>query len=101
MEYNKLVRDKIPEIIEGQGETPVTRVLENEEYLACLEQKLREETAEYLESGELDELADILEVVYALSQARGHSRTDLEAAYERKRQARGGFEKRIFLISKA
>lgn len=101
MEYNKLVRDKIPEIIKSQGEAPVTRTLEDGEYLACLEQKLREETGEYLESGELDELADILEVVFALSQARGHSRADLEAAYERKHRSRGGFEQRIFLISKS
>lgn len=71
MQYNKLVRDKIPEIILAQGEKPVTRVLEDAEYLACLEQKLREETAEYLESGKLDELADIMEVVYALCEARG------------------------------
>lgn len=100
MQYNKLVRDKIPEIIEAQGETPVTRVLAYEEYQACLEQKLREETAEYLESRELDELADILEVVYALCGAQGHSRAELEAAYKRKHQARGGFDKRIFLVSK-
>ena len=99
--YNKLVRDRIPEIIESQGETPVARVLDDGEYMACLEEKLQEETAEYLESKELDELADILEVVYALCEARGHSRRELAEACEKKRQARGGFHKRIFLISKA
>lgn len=94
------MRDKIPEIIERQGEVPVTRTLDEGEYLACLEEKLREETAEYLESKELDELADILEVVYALCDARGRSRKELEDAYEKKHQARGGFEKRIFLVAK-
>lgn len=100
MQYQKLVRDRIPEIIEKQGERPVVRELDGAEYLACLEEKLQEETAEYLESKEPEELADILEVVYALGEARGHSRAELEAVRERKRQARGGFEKRVFLISK-
>lgn len=100
MEFNKLVRDKIPQIIEAQGETPVTRVLEDGEYQAALGQKLREETAEYLESRELAELADILEVVYALCEADGHTLGELTDAYLKKHEARGGFAKRIFLISK-
>lgn len=101
MEFNKLVRDKIPQIIEAQGETPVTRILGEEEYHAALEGKLREETAEYLESHELAELADILEAVYALCQADGHTLAELTAAYEEKHQARGGFADRVFLIAKA
>ena len=100
MEFNKLVRDKIPQIIEAQGEKPVTRILSGEEYHAALEEKLREETAEYLESHELAELADILEVVYALCQADGHTLAGLSAAYEEKRKARGGFEGKVFLIAK-
>ncbi|MDD6200028.1 MAG: nucleoside triphosphate pyrophosphohydrolase, partial [Firmicutes bacterium] len=66
MEYQKLVRDKIPELIAAGGETPVIRVLEDGEYLSRLEDKLEEEVAEYRQSGEPEELADILEVVYAL-----------------------------------
>lgn len=100
MEFNKLVRDKIPQIIESQGETPVTRVLEDGEYHAALEQKLREEVAEYLESREVSELADILEVVYALCEADGHTLGDLTDAYVQKHEARGGFAKRVFLVSK-
>ncbi len=100
MEFNKLVRDKIPQIIEAQGEEPVTRVLDGEEFHAALEQKLREETAEYLESKELGELADILEVVYALCEADGHTLGDLTDAYVKKHEARGGFQKKMFLVSK-
>ena len=100
MEYSKLVRDKIPAIIEGQGETPVTRILEDGEYRRCLEQKLDEEVAEYHESGSLEELADILEVVFALAEADGHSKEALMAAYQAKHDARGGFSEKIFLIAK-
>jgi len=100
MEFNKLVRDKIPQMIEAQGEKPVTRVLGREEFHAALEQKLREETAEYLESQELSELADILEVVYALCKADGHTLGELTEAYIKKHEARGGFEGRVFLVSK-
>ena len=62
-EYGKLVRDKIPQVIRAQGETPHIRVLEGPEFHDALERKLQEEAAEYLESRELTELADILEVV--------------------------------------
>ena len=94
MEYNKLVRDNIPAIIEVQGETPVTRVLDGEEYLLQLEKKLDEEVAEFHGSGDPEELADILEVVYALGEAKGLS------LYQATHDARGGFAQRIFLISK-
>lgn len=99
-EYGKLVRDKIPQIIRAQGETPHIRVLEGPEFHDALERKLQEEAAEYLESRELTELADILEVVCALCQADGQSLEELTAAYQRKNQERGGFAERIFLLSK-
>ena len=92
----KLVRDKIPEIIEASGATPLTRILETEEYLACLETKLDEEVNEYHESKQIEELADILEVVYALAEALGCSRERLMEVYEKKNAARGGFKKRIY-----
>ena len=98
--YNKLVRDKIPEIIRKQGETPHTRILEQEEYSAHLEAKLDEEVAEFHRDRNLEELADILEVVYALAEDLGHTRQELEAVCDRKQEARGGFRDRIFLISK-
>ena len=98
--YNKLVRDRIPELIRAQGETPRIRILEQEEYTAHLEAKLDEEVAEFHRDRNLEELADILEVVYALAEGLGHNRQDLEAVYDRKHKARGGFRDRIFLISK-
>jgi len=100
MEFNKLVRDRIPAIIEQQGETPVTRILDGEEYLLHLERKLDEEVAEYHESGSPEELADILEVVYALGEAQGLSKEELISLYQAKHETRGGFSQRIFLISK-
>ena len=63
--FDKLVRDKIPQIIEASGKTPITRILDREEYMTCLETKLDEEVCEFHESKAMEELADILEVVYA------------------------------------
>ena len=93
----KLVRDKIPEIIQASGATPLTRILETEEYLSCLEAKLDEEVQEFHESKSPEELADILEVVYALAAAQGCSREQLQQIFDAKHTARGGFEKRIYL----
>lgn len=99
MIYNKLVRDRIPEIITNQGGKTETRILSPEEYRACLSQKLDEEVGEYHQDQNAEELADILEVVYALAEALGCSREELMEIYRKKHDARGGFEQRIFLIS--
>ena len=98
--YEKLVRDRIPDMIRAQGETPLTRVLNTEEYLRCLEGKLDEEVAEYHREKNPEELADILEVILALAAANGWSREELERIYRRKHDERGGFEERIYLIGK-
>lgn len=100
MVYNKLVRDRIPEIIEAQGDRAVARILEKWEYTQCLEAKLDEEVAEYHRDKNVEELADIMEVLLALAELHGASEEELKAVCDRKRQARGGFSKRIFLISK-
>lgn len=100
MIYNKLVRDNIPQIIRSQGETPMVRILEREEYIRCLEDKLDEEVSEYHRDKNKEELADILEVVYALAEEIGCSIEELQTVYENKHNARGGFRERIFLISK-
>lgn len=97
IKYNKLVRDRIPEIIEAAGKKCNCSVLPEEEYLERLDVKLSEELAEYQESKSLEELADLLEVMEAVVQARGYSWEELCALRNRKRQARGGFEKRILL----
>ena len=100
MTYNKLVRDKIPQIIREQGEMPYIRILEKEEYTAHLEEKLDEEVQEFHRDKNLEELADILEVVYALAEDLGHSRQALEECYDRKHEKRGGFRDRVFLLCK-
>ena len=98
--YNKLVRDRIPEMIRAQGETPHTRILEQEEYLRHLEAKLDEETGEYHRDKNAEELADILEVVFALAEAIGCTKEELLEIYRKKHDARGGFHSRVLLISK-
>ena len=98
MRYDKLVRDQIPAIIEASGKTAVVRILQEEEYLPCLEAKLDEEVAEFHKDKNLEELADILEVVYALASSIGCSREELMAAYEKKHDERGGFAQRLLLL---
>ena len=71
--YNKLVRDRIPEIIEADGKTCITEILSDAQYLEMLDAKLNEELAEYQESKFLEELADLLEVMQAVVKARGWS----------------------------
>ena len=100
MLYNKLVRDKIPGLIREQGEVPNYRILGQAENIHCLEQKLDEEVGEYHRDRNAEELADILEVLFALADSLGCSREELMEIYQRKHDARGGFRDRIFLISK-
>lgn len=97
--HNKLVRDRIPEIIEGSGKTCVTRILSEAEYLAALDAKLTEELAEYQADKSMEELADLLEVMMAVAQARGHSFAEVEALRREKAEKRGGFHQRIYLES--
>ena len=97
--YHKLVRDRIPEIIEASGKTCTWETLSDEEYLQLLDEKLNEELAEYQESKSLEELADLLEVVQAVVRARGWTPEQLEQLRADKAAQRGGFEKRILLTS--
>ena len=95
---NKLVRDRIPEIIEASGKTCKTRILSQNEYLEALDQKLIEELAEYQESKALEELADLLEVMEATVKARGYTWQQLLELKKAKKATRGGFEDQILLI---
>lgn len=97
--YNKLIRDRIPEIIKEDGNESEIKVLDNEEYLVELNKKLREELNEYLESGEVEELADIAEVLYAIAKHKGVDPEEFDSIRIRKAEKRGGFEKKLFLIS--
>ena len=99
MNYNKLIRDKIPDIIASNGGKAEIRRLSEEEYRVYLEKKLDEEVGEFHADHTPEELADILEVVYALAATVGCSREELMEIYRKKHQARGGFEKRLLLIS--
>lgn len=95
--YDKLVRDRIPEVIQAQGKKVVWRILTEEEHLVKLEEKLYEEVEEYQEDKSLEEMADVLEVLYSICSARGYTAAELEAEREKKAKNRGGFKDRIFL----
>lgn len=95
--YNKLVRDNIPEIMIENGATPVTRILTDEEYLIELNKKLLEEVNEYLESENIEEIADIEEVLLAILNIKGITRDNLEEIRKTKVLKRGAFNKKIFL----
>lgn len=102
MSYNKLVRDKIPEIIKNNNETPVTRILSDEEYKIELEKKLLEEYYEVIETtgkNRLEELADMLEVMIALANLEKATLEDIMTIADEKRNKRGGFKEKIFLES--
>ena len=99
MMYDKLVRDKIPEIIAQKGGHATCRILSQEEYHTYLKAKLEEEVGEFQRDNNLEELADIMEVVYSLTRSLGYSPADLEALRQDKWEQRGGFDQRILLIS--
>ncbi len=93
--YNKLVRDKIPALLDAKGVAYEMRTASLEEYRQELIKKLLEEATEFAQAGSAEELADVLEVVDAL---RTLSEYKLVAEMQcKKRAERGGFEKRIIL----
>ena len=96
--YNKLVRDNIPSIIEKSGAKCKCRILSDAEYLEMLDKKLDEELAEYHKDQNIEELADLIEVIRAAAIARGYTLDELEAVRKKKAEDRGAFEKKIMLI---
>lgn len=100
--YNKLVRDEIPRIIAANGNTYRSRILDSEEYVQELRIKLREEMEEYHNATNdkeaLEELADMLEVIRALTKVHGSSDEELENIRLDKAEKRGGFRDRVYLI---
>ena len=96
-EYNKIVRDRIPEIIERGGSRALWREAGPEETVKGLEDKLTEELSEYLADHSLEELPDLLEVMHGIIYHRGASWEELEAIRLKKREERGGFERGIRL----
>ncbi|MGM0828996.1 MAG: nucleoside triphosphate pyrophosphohydrolase [Bacillota bacterium] len=100
--YNKLVRDKIPQIIEKTGKKFSTKILNDQDYIKCLKEKSYEELDEYCAAeskGEaVEELADLLEVIHALAKHHRSSIEEVESERKEKADKRGGFEEKIFLI---
>ena len=97
-EYNKLARDNIPEIMIKNGDSPVTRILSDNEYLEELNKKLLEEVNEYLSSGDILELADIEEVLLAILNVKNVEREEFENKRKEKVLKRGAFKEKIFLV---
>lgn len=95
--YNKLVRDKIPEIIKSEGREVKAKILNDEEYKKELNKKLQEEVKEYLEDNNAQELADIVEVVYGILNSMDITIEEFEKIRKEKAKKRGAFNKKIFL----
>ncbi|MBO8173101.1 MAG: nucleoside triphosphate pyrophosphohydrolase [Bacillaceae bacterium] len=100
--YNKLIRDKIPAIIHQTGKSYQVKTLSAQEYRTELRKKGREELEEYMQAEDdrsaVEELADLMEVIYALSEVHGSSTEELEEIRKRKAEERGGFQEKLFLI---
>lgn len=97
MQYNKLVRDKIPRIIKARGEKPVAHIAEETEYWEKLKEKLLEEVNEFREAENMEELADILEAIGAICEFKNYNKKELKIAKKKKKKEKGGFKKRIIL----
>jgi predicted house-cleaning noncanonical NTP pyrophosphatase (MazG superfamily) len=97
-EFNKVIRDKIPEIIQKDGYTCNVQVISDEKFLLEIEKKLSEEVIEYQNDKTPEELADILEVIYKIAQLKGISKDELEKIRVKKLEDKGGFAKNLFLI---
>ena len=95
--YNKLVRANIPAIIQAKGAVCETEILSDTDYLRLLDAKLDEELTEYHQDQNLEELADLMEVIYACAKARGYTVAELESVRAEKAAKRGGFDRKILL----
>ena len=98
IKYNKLVRDKIPEIIKQSGKTSVTEILPDEKYTEKLNEKLLEEVNEFFESGTVEELADIGEVMHAIMATKGITLEEFQRVRLEKLEKRGGFKDKVLLV---
>ena len=95
--YNKLVRDRIPQIIEKSGKIAVVETLESEEYKRLLDAKLGEELQEYLSDDNVEELADLVEVIYAILRYKDIDIDTFENIRLKKAAERGAFDMRLLL----
>jgi len=97
MKYDKLIRDKIPEIIKQNGGAPMIHIAHDKEYWQKLKEKLREEADEFMENGDASEIVDILEVLDAICEYKNFDRAELLTLKNKKAEERGGFKERIIL----
>lgn len=95
--YDKLVRDRIPEIIESSGNKCEIEVVSDEVAIEYLYKKLNEEVSELLEDKNLDEIADVMEVLFAIGSKYGYSEEDVLGRRNEKKCAKGGFEDNLIL----
>ena len=102
--FHKLVRDKIPEIIAAGGAVPEIEILDDAEYIKMLDEKLLEECSEAISAKNIDEkleeIADTIEVLYAMVEALGFTIGEMETVRQKKKEERGAFCNKIFLLSK-
>ena len=97
--YNKLVRDNIPDILKKNGATPIVRILDDEEYFKELNRKLKEELNEYLDGNDIEELADLYEVMLAILDYKKMSLMEFDIIRKMKVEKRGAFKNKIYLES--
>ena len=97
-EYNKLVRDKIPEDIDSEpGRKCKYRILNDEDYLKELNRKVLEEANEFIEENSIEELGDLMEVINAIMKLKGYNMKDIERVMKAKEEKKGAFNNKIFL----
>jgi len=97
MKITKLVRDRIPELVEKNKQQAQFHIADKEEYFQHLKQKLQEEVSEFLEDNTVEELVDIIEVLYALAEYKNTSQHQLETLRKKKADERGIFSKRLII----
>ena len=97
--YNKLVRANIPDIIKKNGATPIVRILDDEEYFKELNRKLKEELNEYLDGNDIEELADLYEVMLAILDYKKMSLMEFDIIRKMEVEKRGAFKNKIYLES--
>lgn len=96
---NKLVRDNIPSICKENAQLPETMILDDKTYTSALQEKLKEEVSEYLASNEIEELADVMEVIEALAENQGSSLEEVMQIKKAKQNKNGGFKNKVFLFT--
>ena len=102
VKYNKLIRDKIPEIIKNDGWIPILKTLNKKEFLIALQKKVAEEAGELIKAknrkGISEEIVDIQEILDAITSEIGSTKSEIKNQQKIKNKKRGAFKKRLFLI---